>query len=98
MRKKKKNQHFLEVKRHHSREKKQPTELEADVAPGHGVAQLVLVAQEGHEAHVGLNQDLLVQHHDAVGLPGHRLQDVELQRRLPQLLLEGVDLWTSAFG
>lgn len=71
-------------------------ELKAEVSSSHGVSQFVLVPKERHEAHVGLNGKLLIEHQDAVGLPGNRPQGVDLLRRVLQLLTKRVDLWMRA--
>lgn len=42
--------------------------LEADSASGHGVAQLGLVANEGHEPHIGLDEERALQDQHAPGL------------------------------
>lgn len=46
--------------------------LEAYLAPGHGVAQLGFVVDEGHEPHVGLDEEGPLQHQHGVRLPWQR--------------------------
>ena len=69
--------------------------LESNVPSGQGVAQLVLVANERHEAYVGLHEDGLVQLQDTVGLPRNRLQGMGFLGCPFQLLTEILDLWTK---
>lgn len=42
--------------------------LEAYLASGHGIAQLRLVVDEGHQPHVGLDEEGLLQDQHAIGL------------------------------
>lgn len=44
-----------------------PWILEADLATSHGVAQLGLVVDEGHDAKIGLDEEGSLQDQDAVG-------------------------------
>lgn len=64
----------------------------ADVSSSHAVAQFVLVADERHDAHVGLDEERLIQDQHAVGPPRDRLHDVDFLRRVLQLLAEFLDL------
>lgn len=68
--------------------------LEADVSSSHAVPQSVLVPEDRHEAHVGLDRDALIQDQDAVGLPGNWLHGVGFLRCILQLLAKVLDLWT----
>lgn len=47
--------------------------LEADLASGHGVAQLGLVIDEGHEPHVGLNEEWTLQDQHSALLAWQRI-------------------------
>lgn len=59
--------------------------LEADLATGHGVAQLGLVIDEGHDAQVGLDEQGSLQDQDAVSPPGDGVLLVGLLHCLHQL-------------
>ena len=69
--------------------------LESNVPSGQGVAQLVLVANERHEAYIGFYLDRLTQLQDTIGLPRNRLQGMGFLGCLFQLLTELLDLWTK---
>lgn len=67
--------------------------LEANVSSSHAVSQFVPVSKEGHEAYVSLDWDVLIQHQDAIGLPGNWLHGVDLLGCIPELLTKFLDLW-----
>jgi len=66
--------------------------LEADFATGHGVAQLGLVVDEGHDAQVGLDEQGLLQDQHPVGSPRDGMLLVGLLHRLDELGPEVVQL------
>lgn len=47
--------------------------LEAYLASGHGVAQFGLIVDEGHQPHVGLDDEGLLQDQHAAGLSWQRI-------------------------
>lgn len=65
---------------------------ESDLAARHGVAQLGLVVDEGHDAQVGLDEQRLLQDQHAVGAPGNGLLFVGFLHGLHQLGAEVVQL------
>lgn len=69
--------------------------LEADLAARHGVAQLGLVVDEGHDAQVGLDEQGLLQDQHAIGTSGDGLLFVGSLHRLHQLGPEVVQLQKS---
>lgn len=71
-------------------------ELEAKVSSSHAVSQFVLVPEERHEAHVGIDVDGLIQDQDAVGLPGKRIHGVGFLRCVFELLLEVLNVAESS--
>lgn len=46
--------------------------LEADFASGHGIAQLSLVVDEGHQPHIGLDEEGALQDQHAASLAQQR--------------------------
>lgn len=62
--------------------------LESHVPSCQAVPQLVLVSNEGHEPHVGLYEDGLLQHQDSVGFARDRVLLVSSLRCLRQLIPE----------
>lgn len=72
--------------------------LEAQVSTSHAVAQFVLVPEERHEAHVGLDVDRLVKDQHAIGFPRNRLHGVDLLRCILQLLTKLLDITESSKG
>lgn len=69
--------------------------LETDVSSSHAVAQLILVPNERHDAHVSLDVDGLIEDQDAVGLPRDRLGGVSFLGCCLELITEVEDLWTG---
>lgn len=65
---------------------------EANVSSSEAVAQFVLVAEERHDAHVGVDVDRLIQDQHAVGLPRYRLKDMQFLCCVFELLTEILDL------
>lgn len=68
---------------------------ESDLAARHGVAQLGLVVDEGHDAQVGLDEQRLLQDQHAVGAAGNGLFLVGFLHGLHQLGAEVVQLEES---
>lgn len=67
--------------------------LETNVSSSHAVSQFVPVSKEGHEAHVSLDWDVLIQDQDAIGLPRNWLHGMGLLGGIPELLTKFLDLW-----
>lgn len=65
---------------------------ESDLAASHGVPQLGLVVDEGHDAQVGLDEQRLLQDQHTVGATGNGLFFVGFLHSLHQLGAEVVQL------
>lgn len=66
--------------------------LEAYLAPGHGVAQLGFIVDEGHEPHVGLDEEGALQHQHGIRLPWQWALLLGLLDSLDQESLEAFQL------
>lgn len=66
--------------------------LEADLAAGHGVAQLGLIVDEGHDAQIGLDEQGSLQDQDTVSPTGDGVFLMGFLNRLHQLRPEVVQL------
>lgn len=67
-------------------------DLEADLAPCHGVAQLGFIVDERHNPQIGFDEQGSLQDQDAVGAAGDGVLLVGLLHRLHQLGPEVVQL------
>lgn len=66
--------------------------LEADLATGHGVAQLGLIVDKGHDAQIGLDEQGSLQDQDTVGPTGNGVLLMGFLHCLHQLCPEVVQL------
>lgn len=71
-------------------------ELEADGSSSHAVSQFVLVPEERHKAHVSLDEYIVIQDQDAIGLPRKWLLGVGFLRCILELLTELLDVTESS--
>lgn len=66
--------------------------LKSNFASCHGVAELGLVVDEGHQSHVGLDEQRPLQHQHAAGPPGRRALLVGFLHRLDELRFKVLQL------
>lgn len=71
---------------------------EPDASSCQAVAQFVLVPYEGHEAHVRLDEDGLIQDQDTISFPRNGLHAMGFLSCLSKLFTEVLDLWTEGVG